>query len=214
MEGRDGEKEGEQGVASSNLSAVSVVCTKTYEATESCGSSADFLSGAAINAGKDDQMEGRLEVEIGSTELVLKEEGVGVDLFERMVDNDNTIGQSSSINVQQPTDDALPDVPHKRKMPKKKKKFGKGARRGGNRKSGRSDTADQHVEPAVPGDAVAACVVVKRLNKKQLQQRLDRNTKKLQFAEKKVTATQKKLLTTKEHCKQLASLALERRKEG
>ena len=205
MEGRDGEKEGEQGVASSNLLAVSVVCTKKYEETESCGSSADFLSGAAINDGKDD---------IGSTELVMKEEGVGVDLFERMVDNDNTIGQSSSINVQQSTDDALPDVPHKRKMPKKKKKFGKGARRGGDRKSGRSDTADQHVEPAVPGDAVAACVVVKRLNKKQLQQRLDCNTKKLQFAEKKVTATQKKLLTTKEHCKQLASLALERQKEG
>jgi hypothetical protein len=58
------------------------------------------------------------------------------------------------------------------------------------------------------------------LNKKQLQQRLDRNTKKLdrnpkklKCAEKKVTATQKKLLTTKEHCKQLASLALERRKD-
>jgi hypothetical protein len=60
----------------------------------------------------------------------------------------------------------------------------------------------------------AACVVVKRLSKKQLQQRLDRNTKKLKCAEKKVTATQKKLLTTKEHCKQLASLALERQKEG
>ena len=40
----------------------------------SCGSSANFLSGAAINAGKDDQMEGGLEVEIG-TELDLKEEG-------------------------------------------------------------------------------------------------------------------------------------------
>ena len=58
------------------------------------------------------------------------------------------------------------------------------------------------------------------MNKKQLQQRLDRNTKKLdrntkklKYAEKKVTATQKKLLTTKEHCKQLASRALERRKD-
>ena len=101
-----------------------------------------------------------------------------------------------------------------------KQKFGKGARRGGNRKSGRLDTADQRVEPAVPGDAADASVVVKRLNKKQLQQRLDRNTKKLdrnpkklKCAEKKVTATQKKLLTTKEHCKQLASLALEQQKD-
>jgi hypothetical protein len=60
----------------------------------------------------------------------------------------------------------------------------------------------------------AACVVVKRLNKKQLQQRLDRNTKKLKCAEKKVTATQKKLLTAKEQCEQLACLALERQKYG
>ena len=75
---------------------------------------------------------------------------MGVDLLECILDNDNTIGQSSSINFLQPTDDALPDValPQKRKMPNNKKKFGKGARRGGDRKSGRSDTADQHVEPA------------------------------------------------------------------
>ncbi len=100
-------------------------------------------------------------------------------------------------------------------MPKRKQKFGKGARRGGNCKSGWSDTADRHAEPAVPGDVAAACVVVKRLNKKQLQQRLDcNNTKKLKCAEKKVTATQKKLLTAKEHCKQLASLALEQQKDG
>ena len=99
-------------------------------------------------------------------------------------------------------------------MPKRKKKFGKGAIRGGNCKPGRSDTADQHIQPAVPRDLAAACAVVKRLSKKQLRQRLDRNTKKLKCAEKKVTATQKKLLTSKEHCKQLASLALERRKEG
>ena len=42
--------------------------------------------GTAINAGKDDQMEGGLEGEIGP-ELDLKEKGVGVDLFEFMLDN-------------------------------------------------------------------------------------------------------------------------------
>jgi hypothetical protein len=78
------------------------------------------------------------------------------------------------------------------------------------------------VEPVVCGDAATAgdavssdsAVVVKHLNKKQLQQRLDCNTKKLKCAEKKVTATQKKLLTAKEHCKRLASLAQERRKDS
>ena len=45
--------------------------------------------GAAINAGKDDQMEGGLEGEIGP-ELDLKEEGVGVDLFEFMLDNNKS----------------------------------------------------------------------------------------------------------------------------
>ena len=48
-----------------------------------------FLLGAAINAGKDNQMEGGLEVEIG-TELDLKDEGMGVDLIDCMLDNDNT----------------------------------------------------------------------------------------------------------------------------
>jgi hypothetical protein len=66
------------------------------------------------------------------------------------------------------------------------------------------------------GDAVSSdsVIVVKHLNKKQLQQRLDCNTEKLKCAEKKVMATQEKLLTTKEHCKQLASLAQERQKDS
>jgi hypothetical protein len=51
-----------------------------YDETESCGSAANFLLGAAINDGKDDQMEGGLDGEIGP-ELDLNEEGVGVDLF-------------------------------------------------------------------------------------------------------------------------------------
>jgi hypothetical protein len=46
--------------------------------------------GVAINAGKDDQMEGELEGEIGP-ELDLNEEGVGVDLFEFMLDNNKFI---------------------------------------------------------------------------------------------------------------------------
>jgi hypothetical protein len=53
-----------------------------------CGSAADFLLGAAIT-GKDNQMKGGLEGEIGP-ELDLKEEGVGVDLFEFMLDNNKS----------------------------------------------------------------------------------------------------------------------------
>ena len=46
--------------------------------------------GAAINASKGDQMEGGfVEGEIGP-ELDLKEEGVGVDLFECMLDNNKS----------------------------------------------------------------------------------------------------------------------------
>jgi len=117
-----------------------------------------------------------------------------------MVDYDITKSQCESNNHTHgslPPAIALPpDVAlfHKRKMPKRKSKFGKGATRGGNRKSGRSETVDQHAEPAAAaGDAVSSdsAVVVKCLNKKQLQQRLDRNTKKLKCAEKKMMANRK-----------------------
>ena len=86
MEGREGEKEVEEGGALLDFSAVGIVCIWW---NESCGSAADFLLGAAINAGKDDQMEGGLEGEIGP-ELDLKEEGVVVDLFEFMLDNNKS----------------------------------------------------------------------------------------------------------------------------
>jgi hypothetical protein len=58
----------------------------------------------------------------------------------------------------QQTYSSPPDValPHKRKMPKRKSKFGKGATRGGNQKSGLSNPVDQHAEHAVPGDVAAA----------------------------------------------------------
>ena len=193
-----------------------------YDETESCGSAAHFLSGAAINAGKANVMEGGGEGE-KDPELELLEEGGRVDL---MLDNDNTESHCASNNhtyglpplgvaMPQPTHGSPPDVvlPHNRKMPKRKSKFGKGATRGGNQKSSLSDTTvERQAELAVPvyataaGDPVFSDLVaaVKRLNKRQLQQRLNRSTKKLKYAERKVTLTQKKLLTTNEHCKQLA----------
>jgi len=49
---------------------------KKYEESELCGSAAHFLLGAAINAGKADEMEGGGEGEIGP-ELELEEEAGG-----------------------------------------------------------------------------------------------------------------------------------------
>ena len=86
----EGDKEVEEGEALMDLSAAGIVCKKIYEESESCVSAAHFLLGAAINAGKGDQMEGGfVEGEIGP-ELDLKEEGVGVDLFEFMLDNNKS----------------------------------------------------------------------------------------------------------------------------
>ena len=68
------------------LSASGIVCKKIYEEMESCGSATHFSLGAAINAGKADEMEGGGEGEIGP-ELELKEEGGGVDLSDFILDN-------------------------------------------------------------------------------------------------------------------------------
>ena len=54
----EGDEDVEEGGASMDLSAVGIVCQKKYDETESCGSASHFLSGAAINAGKADVMEG------------------------------------------------------------------------------------------------------------------------------------------------------------
>ncbi len=97
MVGREGEKEVDEGRALSDLSAVCVVCQKQYDEMESCGSAGYFLSGAEINAGKANELEGEGEGEIGP-ELELEEEGVGGDLFDLMLDNDITKGKCASSN--------------------------------------------------------------------------------------------------------------------
>jgi hypothetical protein len=109
----------------------------------------------------------------------------------------------------------------KRKMPKRKRKFGKGARRGGDRKTSQSGTGDQLVF-AAEGDATAdiqatvsaTSVAVKQMNRKQLHRSLDWTTKKLKCAEMKEAKTVKKLTAAKAQCIVLAKLAQERRKEG
>ena len=77
----EGDEDVEEGGASMDLSAAGIVCPKKYDETESCGSAAHFLSGAAINAGKADVMEGGGEGE-KDPELELLEEGGGDFLFD------------------------------------------------------------------------------------------------------------------------------------
>ncbi len=109
----------------------------------------------------------------------------------------------------------------KRKMPKRKRKFGKGATRGGDQKSCQSGTRDPLVF-AAEGDATAdiqatvsaTSVTVKPMKRTQLHRSLDWTTKKLKCAEKKEATTMKRLTAAKAQCTVLAKLAQERQKEG
>jgi hypothetical protein len=109
----------------------------------------------------------------------------------------------------------------KKKMPKRKRKFGKGATRGGNQKSRQSGTVDQLVFAAEGGAAAdiqatvsATSVAIKPMNRKQLKSSLDWTTKKLKCAEKNEATTAKKLTAAKALCTVLAKLAQEQQKEG
>jgi hypothetical protein len=81
----EGDEDVEEGGGAHGLVGRRNCLPKKYDETESCRSAAHFLSGAAINAGKANVMEGGGEGE-KDPELELLEEGGG-DL---MFDNDNT----------------------------------------------------------------------------------------------------------------------------
>jgi hypothetical protein len=111
----------------------------------------------------------------------------------------------------------------KKRMPKRKHKFGKGAKRGGNRKSCWCVESAAPVDPTaialVDPTALAAmerptAIPVKRMNKKQLHRSLHCTMKKLGCVEKKVETTSKKLTASKAQCTLLAKLAQDRRKES
>ena len=89
----------------------------------------------------------------------------------------------------------------KRKMPKRKRKFGRGATRSGDQKSSRPNIVYQHAVPVPRNDNDNDnndSVHAKRMNKKQLRQKLKRINKKLKCAEKTVTATRKSPCQTDE----------------
>ena len=114
-------------------------------------------------------------------------------------------------------------APVRKKMPKRKHKFGKGAKRGGDRKSCRHvlPTALVHCTAIALVDPTAlvarerpTAIPVKRMNKKQLHWSLHCTTKKLVCAKKKVVTTSKKLTASKAKCTILAKLAQDRCKES
>ena len=102
-------------------------------------------------------------------------------------------------------------------MPKRKHKFGKGARRGGNRKSCRQVDPTPLVareRPAADLDTSPIFIPVKRMNEKQRHWSLHCTKKKLVCAKKKAVTTSKKLTAAKAQCTILAKLAQDRRKES
>ena len=160
----------------------------------------------------------------------MEAEEMGQDLSDvnLAVNNDQDFNATTPVDVDQVEDYLAVDkhlpVKSKRKMPKRKKKFGKGAKRGGDRKSCRQVDPSALVDPtalvnptalvAMERPTATAAVPVKRMNKKQLHRSLHCTTKKLICAKKKATTTAKKLSAAKAQCTTLAKIARDRRKES
>ena len=123
--------------------------------------------------------------------------------------DDNQVEYDLGVNMHLPVE--------RKKMPKRKHKFGKGAKRGGDRKSCREVDATALVDPTAlvaRERPTTTAVPVKRMNKKQLHRSLHSTTKKLICAKKKATATAKKLSAAKAQCTIIAKIAQDRRKES
>ena len=124
------------------------------------------------------------------------------------VDKDN-VEYDLGVNMHLPVE--------RKKMPKRKHKFGKGAKRGGNRKSCRKVDATALVDPTAlvaRERPTTTAVPVKRMNKKQLHRSLHHTTKKLICAKTKATTTAKKLSAAKAQCTIIAKIAQDRCKES
>ena len=118
---------------------LSVGVPKKYEEPESCGSAADFLLGVEMER----DPPGREEVEVD----VLM--AVETDLLSNH--NDSTKCQSSYPAASAVNDDqvdlAVDDV---KKMPKRRKTFGRSQKRGGNRKLGDGGEGIAYMPPVAP----------------------------------------------------------------
>ena len=135
------------------------------------------------------------------------------------VDDVQVFEATAPVDEDQVEDELSVDkhLPVKKTMPKRKHKFGKGARRGGNRKSCRQVDPTPLVareRPAADLDTSPIFIPVKRMNEKQRHWSLHCTKKKLVCAKKKAVTTSKKLTAAKAQCTILAKLAQDRRKES
>ncbi len=174
--------------------SVGVVCQKNHEELGPCGSAAVFLLGMEMEG----RQPGKEKVEGDVYDVILK------------TNDSNKCQCQDDLAV----DKHLP-VKSRKMMPKRKHKFGKGAKRGGNQKSCRQVNHTALVAPsALVARERSAAIPVKRMNKKQLHRSLHCTTKKLICAKKKAVTTSKKLSAAKAQCTILAKLAQDRCKES
>ena len=199
-------------VVLTSLSVEGVICHEPYEEPDKRISDVLFSLGSAsydadADDDQDDLMSAPYKMEI---EVNLEEEGRDVDI----ISNDSTKCQWVPLSVVN-----HPKAPNPiRKRPKTSNKFGRGERRGGNRKStgtvGKILSAPE--AEAADNDGVAgnrpATINETKLTKAQIIRRLNKSKNKHQRDEDKIDAVTKKLTTAINECKILAALAHEKRR--
>ena len=207
----EGDPPGNENVEGGALSAVSAYCLNNINDSNKCQSSSTIDDDA-------------VDVESAAAAVDVESAAAAVDVVDIAVDNVQDFEVSAPVDEDNVEDDLavdehLPVKNSKKKMPKRKHKFGKGAKRGGDRKSCRPvDPTALLVDPtalvAMERPTATAAVPVKRMNNKQLHCSLTCTMKKLICAKKKATATAKKLSAAKAQCTTLAKIARDRRKES
>ena len=177
------------------------VC-KNYEEPGPCGSAANFLLGEEMEG----DLPGREEVE-GDALMVVFDNSNDASIDESQVDED--LLADDDVHLAQPSE---PIQTH----PKTSNKFGRGKRRGGDRKT--TGTIDPILasQAADKGGVAHHCspTITMKSTKKQLIRSLNKSEKKRQMTEDKMVVVTKKLQTATNDCKTLAVLAQERRRES
>jgi len=217
----EGDPPGNENVEGGALTAASSYCFTNINDSNKCQSSSpidddavDVVSAAAavdvesVAAAVDvESAAAAVDVESAAAAVDVESAAAADDVVDITVDNVQDFEVSAPVNKDNVEDDLavdehLPVKNSKKKMPKRKHKFGKGAKRGGDRKSCRSvDPTALLVDPtalvAMERPTATAAVPVKRMNNKQLHRSLSCTTKKLICAKKKATTTAKKLSAAK-----------------
>ncbi len=177
------------------------VC-KNYEEPGPRGSAAIFLLGEEMEG----DSPGREEVE-GDALMVVFYNSNDASVDKSQVDED--LLADDDVHLAQPS---KPIQTH----PKTSNKFGRGKRRGGDRKT--TGTIDPILasQAADEGGVARHCspTIAMKSTKKQLIRSLNKSEKKRQMTEDKMAVVTKKLQTATNDCKTRAVLAQERRRES